>query len=180
MMRKTAQTRSDGKGRLSCPDCKQPLKVVTDEGSRIDACQQCRGVWVRHEDEKKVLRITPQVFTVDELRRLRQHYKPLGTDDPVRLRACPSCKALMYRRNWGGHSGVIVDRCRAHGAWYDDRELEKIREFIELGGIELQKLRIAERGLTELETKMEKRTAELDLRIIRSYRRARMWSLFGF
>ena len=146
----------------------------------MHACGQCQGLWVKFVDEKSLLRIVPQVFTIDELRRLRKIYQPLGTDDPVRLRACPACKELMYRRNWGGHSGVIVDRCEQHGTWYDAGEVEKIREYIQLGGVEFEKLRLAERGLTELETKLDQRTAELDRRIIGAYRRARLWSLLGF
>jgi Zn-finger nucleic acid-binding protein len=87
-------------------------------------------VWVKLVDEKALMRMTPQVFTIDELRRLRKLYTPLGHDDPVHLRACPVCKALMYRRTWGGHSGVIVDRCEQHGTWYDTGEVEKVREYI--------------------------------------------------
>ncbi len=126
------------------------------------------------------MQIKPEVFTVDELQRLRKLYKPFGIDDPVRLRACPVCKELMYRRNWGEHSGVIVDRCEQHGTWYDEGEVEKIREYIELGGIEYEKLRLTEGGLSDLETKLDQKTAELDLRTIRAYRRARLWSIFGF
>ncbi len=75
---------------------------------------------------------------------------------------------------------MIVDRCEQHGTWYDVDEVEKIREYIQLGGVEFEKLRLAERGLSELETKMDQRTAELDLRTIGAYRRARLWSLFRF
>ena len=131
-------------------------------------------------DEKTLMQMKPAVFTIDELRRLRKFYQPLSKDDPVRLRACPVCKELMYRRNWGGHSGVIVDRCEQHGTWYDAGEVEKIREYIQLGGVEFEKLRLAEQELSELETKVDQRTAELDLRTIGAYRRARLWSLFGF
>ena len=131
-------------------------------------------------DEKTLMQMKPEVFTIDELKRLRKFYQPLGKDDPVRLRTCPVCNELMYRRNWGEHSGVIVDRCEQHGTWYDEGEVEKIREYIQLGGVEFEKLRLAEKGLSDLETKMDQRTAELDLRTIQAYRRARLWSLFGF
>ena len=174
-----AEQPEGGKG-FNCPDCKVTLTIVLDEGAPVHACGQCQGVWVELVDEKALLRIKPEVFSVDELRRLRKLYRPLMKDDPVRLKACPECGDLMYRRNWGGHSGVVVDRCEQHGIWYDEGEIEKVREYIQLGGIEFEKLRLAEGGLSALETKLDQKTAELDLRIISGYRRARLWSVLGF
>ena len=170
-----------GSTTLICPSCRQELRLALDEGGApVHACKGCKGVWVSLVDEKVFLRIKPQVFTIHELHRLRKHYQPLGKDDPVRWRACPVCKELMYRRNWGGHSCVIVDRCEQDGTWFDHGEAEKIREYIELGGIEFEKLRLAEKGLSDLETKVDQKTSELDLRIIGAYRRARLWSMLGF
>src|SRR3989338_7484633 len=155
MIAENAPLNPQGKPILSCPGCHGALTLVLDEGAPVHACARCKGVWVKFVDEKALMQIKPEIFTVDELRRLQAIYKPLGKDDPVRLRACPICNELMYRRNWGGHSGVVVDRCERHGTWYDEREVERIREYIQLGGVEFEKLRIAERGLSELETKVD-------------------------
>ncbi|TLD41133.1 MAG: hypothetical protein JETT_2598 [Candidatus Jettenia ecosi] len=76
----------------------------------------------------------PEVFTIEELRRLRKYYQSFSRVDPVRYIPCPLCKKLMQRKNWGTHSGIIVDTCYEHGTWYDAEELEKIREFIMRGG----------------------------------------------
>ena len=165
---------------LSCPNCRGSLQQAPDEGVPIHVCRSCNGLWVDPVDEQALLRMKPQVFSIQELKRLRKLYRPLGKDDPVRLRACPVCHELMYRRNWGGHSGVVVDRCEDHGTWYDQGEVEKVREYIELGGIEFEKLRLTERGLSELEVKLDQKAAVLDIRTIQAYRRARMWSWFGF
>ena len=170
----------EGDEPLHCPSCHKTLTLMLDEGAPIHGCGQCKGVWVELVDEKTLLRIKPAVFSVDELRRLRKLYQPIMKDDPVRLRACPECGELMYRRNWGGHSGVVVDRCERHGTWYDEGEIEKVREYIQLGGIEFEKLRLAEKGLSGLETKLDQKAAELDLRTIHAYRRARLWSFIGF
>ena len=175
-----SSTTSESQQTLNCPNCHEPLQVVLDDEAPVHACPSCRGVWVKFVEEKVLLRMKPEVFTIDELKRLRKLYQPLGKDDPVRLRACPVCHELMYRRNWGGHSGVIVDRCEQHGTWYDNGEIEKLREYIQLGGVEFEKLRLAEKGLSDLETKLDQNTAELDLRNIGTYRRARMWRMLGF
>ena len=169
-----------GDRNLNCPSCRARLMMVLDEGAPVHTCGQCKGVWVELVDEKALLQIKPEAFSVDELKRLRKLYRPFMKDDPVRLRACPECGELMYRRNWGGHSGVVVDRCEQHGTWYDEGEVEKVREYIQLGGIEFEKLRLAEQGLSALETTLDQKTAELDLRIISGYRRARLWSFLGF
>ena len=39
---------------------------------------------------------------------------------------CPECGQLMNRKNFANTSGVIVDVCRAHGIWFDDREVERV------------------------------------------------------
>ena len=164
----------------NCVQCRKPLTLVLDAISSIYSCDLCQGVWVKRVDEAAFMRAVPKVFSIDELIRLRKLYQPLGKDDPVRLRACPECRELMYRRNWGGHSGVIVDRCEDHGTWFDQGEVGKVHDYIEHGGIEFEKLRLTERGLMELEGKLDRRTAELDIRTIRAYQRARLWSLAGF
>ncbi len=164
-----------------CPACRKTLALqMIDEGGKVHACSECKGVWVSFDDEKQVLRVKPEVFSVDELNRLRKIYKPLGRIEEVKLRACPVCRELMYRRNWGEHSGVIVDRCEKHGVWYDQGELEKIREYIKLGGLEYEKLRMTEKGLDELHSKLLKEATRLDLKIDSAYRRARLWSMLGF
>src|SRR5262245_60961169 len=121
---------------LICPKCKDYLEVALAEDIEVDHCPTCKGLWVDLVEEKELLHITPEVFTIDELRRLRKLYKPLGRIDSAGYVACPVCQQLMQRRNWGSHSGVVVDKCLDHGTWYDINELEKIREYIALGGVE--------------------------------------------
>ena len=41
----------------------------------------------------------------------------------------------MSRSNFGRVSGVIIDVCRPHGAWFDRGELAAIRRFLRDGGL---------------------------------------------
>jgi Zn-finger nucleic acid-binding protein len=41
---------------------------------------------------------------------------------------------MMYRRNYGRRSGVIVDICKDHGIWFDADELPRILAWIRSGG----------------------------------------------
>jgi hypothetical protein len=54
----------------------------------------------------------------------------------------------MNRRQFASCSGVIVDWCKPHGAWFDRNELKQIVQFIQSGGLnkarEKEKLEIEE------------------------------------
>ena len=163
-----------------CPKCKATLKVVFHEEIAVDACPSCWGVWVVHADEKTVLKVRPEVFSVAELRRLRKLYKPYAREDSVRYVPCPACRNLMHRVNWASQSGVVVDRCEDHGTWYDEGELEKLKEFVTLGGIEYEKLRMTERGLSDLTSRLGREISRLDRRVDSAYLRARLFSMLGF
>lgn len=165
--------------KLVCPKCRADLIVALTQGVEVDCCTQCKGVWVDHIEEKQILQMKPDVFTIDELKRLRKLYRSLGKTDPVRYVPCPVCQQLMHRKNWGSHSGVLVDSCADHGTWYDEHELDKVREFVTLGGVEFEKLRLTERGLNELSSKLTTETARLSQRINYRYAMARLFSLIG-
>ncbi len=164
---------------LMCPKCKAAMRMALADGIEIDTCDRCQGIWADFADEKTLLQIKPEIFSVDELRRLRRHYEKTFTRETVQYVPCPVCSKMMNRRNWGSHSGVIVDRCEEHGNWYDKGEVEKIREFIRAGGIEYEKLKITENGLTGLESKLEQEALRLDKRVDSAYARARLYSMMG-
>jgi Zn-finger nucleic acid-binding protein len=165
---------------LRCPKCDQLLSAVLTDGVEVDTCTSCGGVWVEYSDEKKFLKAEPQVFSIDELRRLRKIYQPLGHKEPLQYYPCPRCGEMMWRKMWGSHSGVMVDRCGDHGTWFDKDEPEKIREFIAAGGIEFEKLRKTEKSLTDIDSRITRETTRLDLKVNSAYRRARLWSFLGF
>ncbi len=165
---------------LECPKCSKPLETVSQDDVAIDRCSSCHGVWVEHFEEKQVLRIKPEVFSMDELRRLRKYYVPLGRVEKVRYVPCPVCHNLMNRKIWGGCSGVVVDTCSEHGTWFDAQELEKVRDYVALGGIEYEKMVKTDRRFSEVHSKLIQETTRLDQRVDSAYMRARLWSWIGF
>jgi Zn-finger nucleic acid-binding protein len=40
----------------------------------------------------------------------------------------------MNRTNFGRRSGVVIDRCKDHGVWFDAAELDAVLRFIREGG----------------------------------------------
>ena len=143
-------------------------------------CESCSGVWVDLAEEKLVLEMKPDVFSVDELKFMRKAYEPYSKDDPVRYKECPVCHQLMQRKNWGSHSGVVVDKCYDHGTWYQSGEIEKIQDYIRLGGVEFEKMRMVQNGLDRLDQHLENTALRLDQKIDGAYRRARIFSWLGF
>jgi Transcription factor zinc-finger len=53
----------------------------------------------------------------------------------VRYGWCPRCGQIMNRRNFGAHSGIVVDVCREHGTWFDQGELAAALAFVRAGGL---------------------------------------------
>lgn len=45
----------------------------------------------------------------------------------------------MSHRNFGGNSGVILDRCPAHGLWIQGGELRRLMEWWAFGGKRLRR-----------------------------------------
>ena len=161
---------------LNCPQCHLALKVAIDDGAEVDFCERCKGIWVDFIGEKEILDIKPEIFSVDELRRLHKLYKPLGKVDTRGYIPCPICQQLMHRKNWGSYSGVIVDKCEEHGTWYDAGEITKIREYIKLGGIEYEKFNLAQQGLNDLDRKLTRKIYDVDARLDSVYNQARFYT----
>jgi Zn-finger nucleic acid-binding protein len=49
---------------------------------------------------------------------------------------CPVCQVVMNRKLFAAGSGVVVDICRDHGAFFDTGELPRIIEYVMQGGLE--------------------------------------------
>jgi Zn-finger nucleic acid-binding protein len=58
---------------------------------------------------------------------------------------CPICTTTMNRKLFAAGSGVVIDVCRSHGAYFDAGELPAIIDFVMAGGLD----RAAARKTTE-------------------------------
>jgi Zn-finger nucleic acid-binding protein len=86
---------------------------------------------------------------------------------PVRYVACPVCRALMNRRNFGGTSGVIVDVCAKHGTWFDRGELPRVLAFVESGGL----AHLREREAEERQRRQRERVSAAEVHLHPSFGR---------
>jgi Zn-finger nucleic acid-binding protein len=133
-------------GTLPCPDCHGAMSVLECGPGAVHDCGRCGGQFV-------------EVGALREL--LERHSVESGVESgvdagvagarvtvgarvaPVRYVACPVCRGLMNRRNFGHASGVIVDVCAKHGTWFDRGELPRVLAFVESGGLTREREREA-------------------------------------
>lgn len=127
-----------------------------------------------------MLDMQPAIFTVDELHNLRRIYRPLGRTEKVKYFKCPCCDKLMWRKNYMTYSGIIVDKCQDHGTFFDKGELEKAVEFIKKGGVEYEKLRVAETGISETQSKLTREINRVETTMYRLHWIGRFLSMIGF
>lgn len=126
----------------SCPECAEPLLVCESDSGSFHECGECCGIWLsteafeRFAASRQEQAPKPKVLP-DAIK------KPLVPVRPSRRRGgprprtvrCPVCSAYMLRHEFAACSGVTIDRCRAHGYWFDEGELDEIGRFIQAGGL---------------------------------------------
>ncbi|MFH2010583.1 MAG: zf-TFIIB domain-containing protein [bacterium] len=120
------------RSRRRCPRCKEALQSRVMESIGFDECPACLGLWLSEEEFKLVCDRKVQEFRDNPL---PDAHRPAAVVDKVTYLPCPVCQSMMNRQNFGRVSGVIIDRCRGHGVWLDNTELERIAKFIVDGGL---------------------------------------------
>lgn len=123
---------------IDCPGCGSPMDVEFRKGVEIHCCITCAGLWL-DPGELESMVDDPGPVQAD-VARLREGMKEVAVPSaPVRYRKCPRCAQVMQRRNYGSHSGVVVDECSRHGLYLDPGEYEAIEAFIQLGGLAIER-----------------------------------------
>ena len=142
---------------VKCPRCGRSLRQVDVEGTTMRTCEDCDGVWMSNEVFETVCADAERRSAVLGYFRQRPDHH-LGPTK-VNYVPCPYCRELMNRANFARASGVIIDVCKRHGAWFDADELPAIIEFVQKGGMEIAR----QRQLREIEDERQRlRTERLD------------------
>jgi Zn-finger nucleic acid-binding protein len=148
----------------TCPRCKVGLSAELTGDVHLHRCGACGGVWLdpqtfravcepgtpsRTGGEPAQATLLPAKNRQGKVARpdaggsaptddARNHHTPAaatGRNHPVRYLPCPTCDEIMNRVNFARVSGVILDVCRPHGAWFDAGELRAIRSFVRGPGL---------------------------------------------
>jgi|CXWL01.1.fsa_nt_gi Zn-finger nucleic acid-binding protein len=119
---------------MKCPNCQASLKTITYEGIHIETCAGCGGEWLDAEELGHIARAREIRFSPEEWRAVTATAKITGVKikDHDRDLKCPKCGGMTDAVNYGGDSGIIVDRCTScHGIWLDKAELEGVQLLVE-------------------------------------------------
>ena len=119
---------------MQCPNCNAPLSTVEYEGIRIETCNECGGEWLDAEELKHVNRAREVKFSPEQRQAIVQATGIRGVKlaDVDRDLRCPKCAGQTDPVNYGGDTGIIIDRCSScDGIWLDASELEKVQQLVE-------------------------------------------------
>lgn len=122
---------------MPCPGCESTLGVIefdTDPAIRIERCHECLGMFFNPGELEALLeaKVNPVVWV--DRQRLDEIAANFGYHHEVVYRRCPMCLERMSHLNFGGRSGVILDRCGTHGVWLEGGELRRLLEWWRAGG----------------------------------------------
>lgn len=128
-----------------CPRCDIKLKTIDlklNGRFLIERCETCYGLFFDPGELEALLEATVKnTFEIDRTRLNAISNDRQPNPHPISYIKCPVCAQLMHRVNFGVKSGVVVDRCKAHGAWLDGGELRQLFEWMKLGGHLLEQQR---------------------------------------
>ncbi len=119
---------------MQCPNCPSILCSVSYEGIEIETCPSCEGEWLDADELGKIVRRREVVFTDEERRAIAESTSITGVvvAEVDRDLPCPKCNGTTDAVNYGGDTGIIIDRCtECGGFWLDKDELENIQCLVE-------------------------------------------------
>jgi len=122
---------------LPCPSCTEPLhliEVATAPPMRVERCGGCFGMFFNPGELEAVLNQQTEAAVRFDSLMLDQVSADYGSNHEVVYRKCPMCSERMSHLNFGGRSGVILDRCGSHGLWLEGGELRRLAEWWRAGG----------------------------------------------
>lgn len=121
-----------------CPHCEIPLQTINlkQKGAfEIERCGSCYGLFfdpgeIEELLESSVSGVFDTNYQLLEHINKERYQKP----DKVQYIKCPVCRVLMNRVRYGHRSGVVIDRCIAHGVWLNNGEITHLMEWKKAGG----------------------------------------------
>ncbi len=122
----------------TCPRCDISLQTIDlkiDGTFLVERCERCLGLFFDTGELEALIKASvTHVYQADrhKINDLNQNLR--NSDYPTAYIKCPVCSTMMSRVNFGGRSGVIIDRCPDHGIWLDGGELRHLLEWVKAGG----------------------------------------------
>lgn len=119
---------------MHCPACESKLATITYEGVEFETCNTCGGCWLDADELGQIVRLREKRFTAEQRSAIDTagRIPGLPVESIERELTCPGCNASTGPINYGGDTGIIIDRCpKCRGIWLDVGELEHIQMLVE-------------------------------------------------
>ena len=108
---------------MNCPRDGANLESQTIDGTRLDACPTCAGLFLDHGELNQLTDPTPgdiEFSTVD--------LDSFNHDDSYQATSCPRDQSTMRKVDFNVDTAIILDYCSTcRGFWLDGGELDRIR-----------------------------------------------------
>ena len=116
-----------------CPRDSETLDTIRYEGVEIETCRQCGGEFLDGGELKAVIDARQQRWEPTELEKLKSaSIRGEAMEDHEADMPCPACGTLMKPFNYGGDTGIVLDKCgECGGIWLDADEIENVQKVVE-------------------------------------------------
>ena len=123
---------------MACPSCETRLGAVEimagEKPVRIERCESCQGLFFNPGELELLLDMQSHEIVWLDSQQIDAMAATFSNDGEVVYRKCPLCSERMSPHNFGGRSGVLLDRCGTHGFWLDGGEFRRLAEWWRAGG----------------------------------------------
>jgi Zn-finger nucleic acid-binding protein len=113
----------------TCPRCHLRLTVTELEGIPLETCGRCAGYWIDDPRRlKQIIEARKGRLSPPELESaIRDGRHTMPAEAMGEALACAACREPMDPFNYGGDTGIILDKChRCGGIWLDAGELDRV------------------------------------------------------
>jgi Zn-finger nucleic acid-binding protein len=112
----------------TCPTCEghRALDPYGENTTRL-VCDGCKGVFIALPELERLVAEAKKHAPTDIVEATPLVLAATKKDEP--LRRCPRCVTMMTKHDL---HGIVVDRCEAHGLWFDHEELAQVLQKIDL------------------------------------------------
>ncbi|HVX40669.1 MAG TPA: zf-TFIIB domain-containing protein [Gemmatimonadaceae bacterium] len=108
---------------------------VTVGAVAMNRCASCDSAWLAPESFMNLCtNAESRGAVIAALGSVTAEQKQV-TMGTVRYVRCPVCQKTMNRSNFGHTSGIVIDTCKGHGAWFEHDELHRVLDFVARGGL---------------------------------------------
>ncbi len=120
---------------MQCPSCSfAPMQAMQYEGVTVENCPQCGGYWLDKAELNIINTVREKKFDPETCRAIADQTGVQGVklENVDRDLVCPKCGATTDPVNFGGNTGIILDRCTGCGGfWLDKGELANVQQLVE-------------------------------------------------